>query len=75
MSSPVILGGGELVIAVDFRGNVVSVTPKDGVVQWRARLSSSGIKGVAASPAVGRDGSLYIPDYDNNLHAFAGNGG
>ena len=30
---------------------------------------------VAASPAVGRDGSIYITDYGGFLHAFTGDGG
>jgi len=52
-----------MIIAVNYRGSVVAVNTTDGVVMWRADLKSAGVKGVAASPAVGRDGSLYFPDY------------
>ena len=52
-----------MIIAVNYRGSVVAVNTTDGVVMWRADLKTAGVKGVAASPAVGRDGSLYFPDY------------
>ena len=79
MSSPVVLGGGELILAVNYGGVIIAVSPRDGSTQWRASLSSAVtgglVKGVAASPAIGRDGSIYIPDYEGNMHTFAGNGG
>lgn len=78
MSSPIVLGGGELVVAVNFHGDIVAINPVDGSVKWRASMASIGsdiVNGVAASPAVGRDGSIYVTDYEGNLHGFTGNGG
>jgi hypothetical protein len=41
MSSPIILGGGELIVVVNFRGAVIAVSPSDGVLQWTASLANS----------------------------------
>ena len=78
MSSPVVLGGGDLVMAVNFHGDIVAIKTVDGSVKWRASMASMGsdvVSGVAASPAVGRDGSIYVTDYEGNLHGFTGSGG
>ena len=56
-----------MIIAVNYRGSVVAVNATDGVVMWLAELKAAGVNGVAASPAVGRDGSLYFPDYEAGL--------
>ena len=76
MSSPIVLGGGTTVFAVNFEGTVMSVDAATGNKLYVAEMSS-GIDRVkvAASPAVGRDGSIYITDYEGFLHAFTGDGG
>ena len=66
-----------LVVAVNYHGVIIAVDPADGTIRWRASLASAGeyVDGVAASPGIGKDGSIYVPDYEGSLHAFIGNGG
>ena len=42
MSSPVVLGGGDLVMAVNFHGDIVAIKTVDGSVKWRASMASMG---------------------------------
>ena len=76
MSSPIVLGGGTSVFAVNFEGTIMSVDAATGNKLYRAEMSSGTERvAVAASPAVGRDGSIFVTDYEGFLHAFTGNGG
>ena len=78
MSSPIVIEGGNLVVAINFNGDLIGVNAKDGIVMWRAEKATWQGKDagyVAASPAIGKDGSLYIADYSGFLHGFVGNGG
>jgi hypothetical protein len=54
----------------------MSVDAATGNKLYVAEMSSGTERvAVAASPAVGRDGSIFVTDYEGFLHAFTGNGG
>ena len=70
-STGVISGNGVLYIAsTDFStSNFYAIDPADGSIIWTV----DGIR-VCRAPAIGNDGTIYIPSYDGGLYAVSASG-
>ena len=57
------------------QGSLRALRPGDGQLKWRFNFAASITSSPSSSPAIGKDGVVYVGSSDNTLHAIYPDGG